>query len=90
LSGLSIMCDSDIENSDTTDIHLFGAGSLTFAQLMGDACAVCHSRWPRPRHRLGEPAEGGELLGCEECAGFAADYAAACTSGGAEHALVAH
>ncbi|WP_341351846.1 hypothetical protein [Streptomonospora litoralis] len=53
---------------------------------MGGACAVCHARWPRPRHRLGESPEGGELLGCEECAGFAADYSA----GALEHALVAH
>ncbi|MUL42149.1 hypothetical protein FZ103_13330 [Streptomonospora sp. PA3] len=80
------MCDSDIENTDTTDIHLFDAGALTFAQVMGDACAVCHARWPRPRRRLGASSEGGPLFGCEECAGFAADYA----SSTLHHALAAH
>ncbi|WP_343233515.1 hypothetical protein [Streptomonospora sp. PA3] len=53
---------------------------------MGDACAVCHARWPRPRRRLGASSEGGPLFGCEECAGFAADYA----SSTLHHALAAH
>ncbi|GAA4940814.1 hypothetical protein GCM10023224_23230 [Streptomonospora halophila] len=86
MSGLSIMCDSDIENTDTTDIHLFDAGALTVSQLMGEACAVCHARWPRPRHRIGVSSDGGAVFGCRECAGFAAGY----DSDALEHALVAH
>ncbi|KIH98366.1 hypothetical protein LP52_14385 [Streptomonospora alba] len=80
------MCDSDFENTDTTDIHLIDAGALTVAQLVGEACAACHARWPRPRHRLGASSEGDELLACRECVGIAADY----DSGALERALVAH
>ncbi|GAB3449447.1 hypothetical protein GCM10027570_23920 [Streptomonospora sediminis] len=80
------MRNSDAENTDTSDIHLCESGAFTFAQLMGNACAVCHARWPRPRHRIGESPDGEELLGCEECAGFAAEH----TSADLEHVLVAH
>ncbi|MBV2367104.1 hypothetical protein KUM37_27795 [Streptomonospora sp. NEAU-YY374] len=80
------MCGSDIKNGDTTDIHLFDPGSLSTAQMMGDACAVCHVRWPRPRHPIGGSPEGGELYGCDECAGFLAEQ----DDHLLEHALVAH
>ncbi|MBB5999661.1 hypothetical protein [Streptomonospora salina] len=85
MSGLSIMCDSDIENADTGDIHLFDAEALTIAQLVGEACAVCHARWPRPRHRIGASSEDDELFGCRECAEIAADH----DSGASQRALVA-
>ncbi|WP_394345498.1 hypothetical protein [Actinorugispora endophytica] len=41
---------------------------------MGDACAVCHTRWPRPRDPLGELPDGTEVYGCAECAEIAADH----------------
>ncbi|WP_394326567.1 hypothetical protein [Nocardiopsis trehalosi] len=53
---------------------------------MGDACAVCHVKWPRPRHPIGLLADGGEVYGCDDCAGIAASHAARTL----EHALVAH
>ncbi|WP_408648514.1 hypothetical protein [Streptomonospora mangrovi] len=59
--------------------------------MMGDACAVCHVRWPRPRHPLGDSPEGGELYGCDECAGFLAGHEDSHENGHLlEHALVAH
>ncbi|MBB6173029.1 hypothetical protein HNR23_003089 [Nocardiopsis mwathae] len=43
---------------------------------MGDACAICHVKWPRPRTPLGGLPEGHEVYGCDECAGIVEAHAA--------------
>jgi hypothetical protein len=81
-----MMCASGAANADADDGYLYDSGSLSTAQIMGDACAVCHVKWPRPRHPIGLLADGGEVYGCDDCAGIAASHAARTL----EHALVAH
>ena len=44
---------------------------LSDAQVMGEACVVCHARWPRPRRQLGVLPDGTRLYGCSECAQLA-------------------
>jgi len=34
----------------------------------GDACVVCHKRWPRPRVRVGRLPDGSGVFACDECA----------------------
>lgn len=87
MSGLSIMCDpSKTDTTTATSTYVFDSRSLTQAQAMGDACAVCHVKWPRPRHPLGELPDGPEVYGCDECAGFVAAH----TARRRAHALAAH
>nr|WP_133740746.1 hypothetical protein [Actinorugispora endophytica] len=68
------MCDRGTTAAESGDDEVFDPGSLTKAQVMGDACAVCHTRWPRPRDPLGELPDGTEVYGCAECAEIAADH----------------
>ncbi|MGI5120576.1 hypothetical protein ACQEU5_13710 [Marinactinospora thermotolerans] len=70
------MCDRGTTNADTSDkTYIFDPDALTTAQLMGDACAICHVRWPRPRCPLGELPDGSGVYGCDECAGIAVAHA---------------
>ncbi|GAB3489298.1 hypothetical protein GCM10027440_36490 [Nocardiopsis coralliicola] len=75
MSGLSIVPYVDID-SDSTEYDIYSPKLLSSAQCMGDACAICHARWPRPRHALGELAGGGLVFGCAECAGIIAAHEA--------------
>lgn len=73
MSGLSIVPRLGAA-ADTTDIYTFEPELLSNAQCMGDACAICHVRWPRPRRALGALPDGSEVYGCDECAGIAAAH----------------
>jgi hypothetical protein len=65
MTGLSIMeCRSDFDAIAGGPELL----ALTEAQAMGEACAICHARWPRPRIALGILDDGGTAYGCDECA----------------------
>ncbi|GAA1999471.1 hypothetical protein GCM10009799_28380 [Nocardiopsis rhodophaea] len=88
MSGLSMMRPSDAANADTatTERYIFDPGSLSSAQIMGDACAICHVKWPRPRNPLGGLPEGHEVYGCDECAGIVEAH----TARSMEHALAIH
>jgi hypothetical protein len=46
----------------------FDPGALTAAQCQGDACVVCHKKWPRPRARVGLLPDGRRVLACDDCA----------------------
>ncbi|GII60588.1 hypothetical protein Skr01_06730 [Sphaerisporangium krabiense] len=46
----------------------FDPGDLTGPQRDGDACVVCHKKWPRPRVRVGRLPSGTPVMACEECA----------------------
>jgi len=46
----------------------FDPGVLTAAQRQGDACVVCHKKWPRPRVRLGLLPDGQGVFACDDCA----------------------
>ncbi|RNL84873.1 hypothetical protein EFW17_10595 [Halostreptopolyspora alba] len=73
-------------HADTTETYTFDPGSLSSAQRMGDACAICHTKWPRPRARIGELPDGATVFGCRECAEIIASH----TSRTVTHALAAH
>lgn len=62
------MCEPDTRSGSTSDLYIYDPESLSAAQCMGDACAVCHVQWPRPRTILGVLPDGGRVLGCGECA----------------------
>ncbi|WP_394354432.1 hypothetical protein [Nocardiopsis sinuspersici] len=63
-----MMCEPDTRPA--TDTYVYDPSLLSWAQCMGDACVVCHAKWPRPRRRLGELPDGSRVFGCEECAGI--------------------
>ncbi|TDC93621.1 hypothetical protein E1292_40680 [Nonomuraea deserti] len=46
----------------------FDPEGLTWAQRDGDACVVCHKRWPRPRMRVGRLPDDSPVLACGDCA----------------------
>jgi hypothetical protein len=46
----------------------FDPEGLTGAQRDGDACVVCHKRWPRPRVRVGRLPDNATVLACGDCA----------------------
>jgi hypothetical protein len=46
----------------------FDPDGLSCAQLEGDACVVCHKRWPRPRVRVGRLPDDAAVLACADCA----------------------
>ncbi|WP_308169013.1 hypothetical protein [Nonomuraea sp. NEAU-A123] len=41
---------------------------MSCAQLDGDACVVCHKRWPRPRVRVGRFPDDAPVMACADCA----------------------
>lgn len=69
MSGLNTMGFS-ADPTVLTDTAL-DTWALTTAQMMGDACAVCHSHWPRPRAPLGTLTDGSAIFGCADCAELA-------------------
>ncbi|GII78183.1 hypothetical protein Sru01_31650 [Sphaerisporangium rufum] len=46
----------------------FDPDDLTAPQRAGDACAVCHKKWPRPRVRVGRLPNSAPVMACEDCA----------------------
>ncbi len=46
----------------------FDPHELTLAQRDGDACVVCHRRWPRPRVRAGRLPDDTIIHACDDCA----------------------
>lgn len=46
----------------------FDPGALSAAQRVGDACVVCHKKWPRPRARVGRLPDGSGVFACADCA----------------------
>ncbi|MEU9887317.1 hypothetical protein [Sphaerisporangium sp. NPDC051011] len=46
----------------------FDPGDLTGPQRDGDACVVCHKKWPRPRVRVGRLPDNRPVMACDECA----------------------
>ncbi|MBB5080653.1 hypothetical protein ACIBHY_44410 [Nonomuraea sp. NPDC050547] len=46
----------------------FDPDGLSWAQRDGDACVVCHKRWPRPRVRVGRFPDDTAVLACHDCA----------------------
>jgi hypothetical protein len=52
----------------TARIMTFDPQGLTCAQCDGDACVVCHKKWPRPRIRVGRLPNGGAVFACPDCA----------------------
>lgn len=45
----------------------FDSEGLSRAQRDGDACVVCHKKWPRPRVRVGRFPDNTAVLACHEC-----------------------
>jgi hypothetical protein len=46
----------------------FDPGALSAAQRNGDACVVCHKKWPRPRARVGRLPDDSGVFACADCA----------------------
>ncbi|MFG1999421.1 hypothetical protein ACGFNU_09785 [Spirillospora sp. NPDC048911] len=46
----------------------FDPGALSAAQRDGDACVVCHKKWPRPHVRVGSLPNGPGVFACADCA----------------------
>lgn len=46
----------------------FDPEGLSWAQREGDACVVCHKKWPRPRARVGRLPDDSAVLACHDCA----------------------
>jgi len=46
----------------------FDPEGMSSAQREGDACVVCHKRWPRPRVRVGRFPDDTAALSCADCA----------------------
>ncbi len=50
------------------DMLTFDPEGMSAAQRQGDACVVCHKRWPRPRVRVGRFPDDMTALACADCA----------------------
>ena len=46
----------------------FDPAGLTAIQREGDACVVCHKKWPRPRIKVGRLPDNAPVHACEDCA----------------------
>ncbi|GAA0407176.1 hypothetical protein GCM10009530_69290 [Microbispora corallina] len=46
----------------------FDPDGLTMTQRDGDACVVCHKKWPRPRVKVGLLPDNAPVLACDDCA----------------------
>ncbi|MFE3453061.1 hypothetical protein ACFXJ8_29480 [Nonomuraea sp. NPDC059194] len=46
----------------------FDADGMSAAQCDGDACVVCHKRWPRPRVHVGRLPDDSRVMACADCA----------------------
>lgn len=65
-----MMCEPDTRPAVDAYAYAYDPSLLSWAQCMGDACVVCHTKWPRPRRVLGHLPDGSHVFGCEECAGL--------------------
>lgn len=70
MRGTSTMCEPVMQTAAAPDSYVYDPTWLSLAQCMGDACVVCHVKWPRPRRELGELPDGARVFGCDECAGI--------------------
>lgn len=70
MRGTSTMCEPVMQTATAPESYLYDPNRLSTAQCMGDACVVCHTKWPRPRRALGELPDGAHVYGCDECAGI--------------------
>lgn len=70
MRGTSTMCEPVMQTAAAPDGYVYDPTWLSPAQCMGDACVVCHTKWPRPRRALGELPDGAQVFGCDECAGI--------------------
>ena len=68
MRGVSMVCASNAGVGAAADGYVYDPESLSAEQRMGDACAVCHMRWPRPRTALGVLPDGEQVFGCGDCA----------------------
>lgn len=50
------------------DTVIFDPEELSPAQSFGDACVVCHKKWPRPRVRVGRLPDRSPVMACADCA----------------------
>ncbi|GAA4048818.1 hypothetical protein [Nonomuraea soli] len=50
------------------DMVTFDPEGLSSAQRFGDACVVCHKKWPRPRVRVGRLPDESAVMACTDCA----------------------
>jgi hypothetical protein len=46
----------------------FDPVGLTPVQREGDACVVCHKKWPRPRVLVGRLPDSAPVHACDDCA----------------------
>jgi hypothetical protein len=46
----------------------FDPAGLTPVQREGDACVVCHKKWPRPRVKVGLLPNNAPVHACDDCA----------------------
>jgi hypothetical protein len=51
-----------------TDEPTVDPGGLSTAQRLGDACAVCRKKWPRPRVLVGRLPDSTGVFACDDCA----------------------
>ncbi|MFV2198911.1 hypothetical protein [Nocardiopsis sp. LOL_012] len=65
---MSTVCAAGARPDGASEIHVYDPETLTTAQRAGDACAVCHVKWPRPRRVIGVLPDGGRVRGCRDCA----------------------
>jgi hypothetical protein len=47
---------------------LFDPNGLSSIQRDGDACVVCHKKWPRPRIKVGRLPNDAPVHACDDCA----------------------
>nr|WP_093168105.1 hypothetical protein [Sinosporangium album] len=59
----------NFDPTETARIMLtFDPVPLSWAQRDGDACVVCHKKWPRPRVRVGRLPDSAVVFACPDCA----------------------
>ena len=55
-------------NPNEAGMLLFDPAGLTVTQRDGDACVVCHKKWPRPRVKVGRLPDNAPVHACDDCA----------------------
>jgi hypothetical protein len=68
--------DLNLTETAQTMLLTFDPEDLTCAQRYGDACVVCHKKWPRPRILVGRLPDGATVLACHDCAEALAPFPA--------------
>jgi hypothetical protein len=46
----------------------FDPKGLTIEQCWGEACVICHKKWPRPRVHVGRLPDDSRVFACDDCA----------------------